>query len=73
MKFVAVRSYSDYISAHIILGRLKEEFINCYLENEHTVTTAPFVVNLSEGIRLMVAESQAERAAELLRQFEADA
>lgn len=71
MKFVAVRSYDDYISAHIIMGRLKEEFINCYLQDEHTVTTGPFLSNIIGGIKLMVPEPQAERALDLLQQFEA--
>lgn len=70
MKFIAVRSFNDYISAHIIMGRLKEEFINCHLENEHTGTTAPFLINFTDGIRLMVMESHVERALSLLQQFD---
>jgi len=70
MKFIAARSYNDYISAYIIMGRLREEYINCYLENEHTVTTAPFLANNDGGIRLMIAESQLERAVQLLEEFD---
>lgn len=70
MKFIVVRSYDDYISAHIIMGRLKEEDIVCHLQDEHTVTTAPFLSNISGGIKLMVAEPQAERALGLLEEFE---
>lgn len=70
MKFIQLRSYDDYISAHIILGRLKDEYINCYLENEHTITTGPFLSNALGGIRLMVVDTQAERAKELLEQFD---
>lgn len=66
MKFIAVRSYDNYIPAHIAMGRLKDEFINCYLENENSVTIDPFLSNAIGGIRLMVAESQAKRAIELL-------
>jgi hypothetical protein len=70
MKFIAVRSFDDYISAHIIMGRLKEENIVCHLQDEHTATTAPFLTNFSGGIKLMVPEPQAERALELLKEFE---
>jgi hypothetical protein len=70
MKFKVVRSFDDYISAHIIMGRLKEEYINCHLQDEHTVTTSPFLSNITGGIKLMVPESQAERAIELLQEFE---
>jgi hypothetical protein len=70
MKFITIRSFDDYISAHIIMGRLKEENIVCHLQDEHTATTAPFLTNLSGGIKLMVPEPQAERALELLEEFE---
>jgi hypothetical protein len=66
MKFVAITSYDNYIPAHIALGRLKEEYINCYLQDEYTVTIDPFLSNAIGGIKLMVAESQAERALEIL-------
>lgn len=69
MKLVAVRVFDDYISAHIIMGRLKEEDIVCSLENEHTMTQAPFLTHVYGGIKLMVPEAQAERAKELLLQW----
>ena len=66
MNFIPIRSYDNYIPAHIAMGRLKDEFINCYLENENSVTIDPFLSNAIGGIRLMVAESQAKQAIELL-------
>ena len=66
MKFISIRSYDNYIPAHIAMGRLKDEFVNCYLENENSVTIDPFLSNAIGGIRLMVAEPQAKRAIELL-------
>lgn len=71
MKLIAVRSYDDYISAHIIMGRLTEENITCFLQNEHSVTIGPFLSNMIGGIKLMVAEPQVERALELLNEFDA--
>ena len=70
MKIVAVRSYDNYISAHIMMGRLKEEYINCWLQNENSVTLDPFLSNAIGGIKLMVTETQAARALELLASFE---
>jgi hypothetical protein len=66
MKFVAVRSYDNYIPAHIMLGVLKEEFISCYLQDEYTVTIDPLLSNAIGGIKLMVAEPQVERALEII-------
>jgi hypothetical protein len=70
MKLVAVKSFDDYISAYIIMGRLKEENIVCYLQDEHSLTTAPFLSPVLGGIKLMVPEPQAERAIEILTEWE---
>ena len=69
MNFVIAQVYSNYIDANIIMGRLEEEGINCWLKDENTVTIDPILTNAVGGIKLMVPESQAERAFELLRQF----
>jgi len=70
MKFVLLYSFDNYIPAHIALGRLKEEFINCYLQDEYSVTIDPFLSNAIGGIKLMVAEAQIERAKEILQSTE---
>lgn len=70
MNFVEVRSYDNYIPAHIMLGKLRDEYINCHLLNENSVTLDPFLSNAIGGIKLMVASTQLERALELLKQFE---
>lgn len=68
--FIEVRSYDNYIDAHLMLGRLKAEFINCHLLNENSVTIGPFLSNAIGGIKLMVAEQQFDRALELIKQME---
>jgi hypothetical protein len=70
MKFVLLCSFDNYIPAHIALGRLKEEFINCYLQDEYSVTIDPFLSNAIGGIKLMVAETQLERARDILNSLE---
>jgi hypothetical protein len=66
MSFIAISAYDNYIPAHIAMGRLKEEYINCHLQDEHTVTIDPLLSNAVGGIKLMVAEVQAERALQIL-------
>jgi DNA-directed RNA polymerase subunit RPC12/RpoP len=51
---------------------LQEEGINCWLKDENTVTIDPILTNAVGGIKLMVPESQAERAFELLREFRSE-
>ncbi len=67
MDFVQISAYDNYISAHIALGRLQEEFINCYLQDENTVTIDPLLTYAIGGIKLMVARNQAERAIQILQ------
>src|SRR6476620_1708564 len=62
MGFVPLKSFNNYIEAHIALSMLQEEGINCHIEDENTVT----ILNFSSGMRLMVYDSQLERARELL-------
>jgi len=66
MKFAVIASFDNYIAAHIALGRLEEEYINCYLQDEYSVTIDPFLSNSIGGIKLMVAETQAGRALDIL-------
>jgi hypothetical protein len=72
MKFIIAQVYNNYIDANIIMGRLQEEGINCWLKDENTVTIDPVLANAVGGIKLMVPESQAERAFGLLRQFRSE-
>lgn len=70
MSFIAISTYDNYIPAHIALGRLQSEFINCYLQDEYSVTIDPFLSNAIGGIKLMVVEAQVERALAILKDDE---
>ena len=68
--FVPLRSFDNYIPAHIMLQRLEGEGIRAHLQNEHTITIDPFLSNAIGGIKLMVYKDQAERAMDLVNEFE---
>jgi predicted RNA-binding Zn-ribbon protein involved in translation (DUF1610 family) len=70
MKFISIWTYDNYVPAHIAMGRLKEEGIDCWLKDENTVTIDPILTNAVGGIKLMVAEDNAEKAWELLNQLQ---
>jgi len=72
MKFIAVREFDDYITAHIVMGRLLEEDIVCHLENEYSSSLRPFRSHIFGGIKLMVPDVQAERAIELLTEWDGE-
>ncbi len=71
MNFLPVDIFTNYVDAHIIMGRLQEEGIDCWLKDENTVTIDPILTNAVGGIKLMVDETQAERVRTLLREFKA--
>src|ERR1051325_13236 len=72
MNFIVLQVYANYIDANIVMGRLEEDGINCWLKDENTVTIDPILTNAVGGIKLMVPEDEAERAVELLRQYKAE-
>ncbi|HET9825649.1 MAG TPA: DUF2007 domain-containing protein [Chitinophagaceae bacterium] len=73
MRYVPIQSFDNYIEANIIRGRLEQEQISCWLQNEDMATTFPFLSNSIGGIKLMVPESQVDRAIELLNTFKQQA
>lgn len=72
MDFQPVFSFTDYIEAHLVMGRLEEEGIRCWLKDEHTVTLNPIWTNAIGGIKLMVAEADVLRAKEILNEIRKD-
>jgi hypothetical protein len=66
VEYIVVAAFDNYIPAHIAMGRLEEEGINCWLKDENTVTIDPFLTFAVGGIKLMVVSSQAERAMGIL-------
>ena len=66
--FIEIRSYDNYIYAHIALAKLQDAGINCHLKDEYTITIDPLLSPALGGIKLMVAESQVGRALELLEE-----
>jgi hypothetical protein len=68
--FIQIRASDNYLYAHIILTRLQDAGINCHLKDEFTVTIDPLLSPALGGIKVMVAESQVERALEVLNEPE---
>ena len=72
MKTTIVRRFDNYIPANMILQRLQNEGIQCFLLDEMTVTIVPFYGQAAGGIKLAVAGNDVERAMELLADFDED-
>lgn len=72
MNFVVIKYFDDYISAHLAMGKLKEENIQCYLQDENTSTIAPFLTFHSGGIKLLVPEPLTEMALRIINNADQD-
>jgi DNA-directed RNA polymerase subunit RPC12/RpoP len=70
MEFVILKSFTNYVDAHIILGRMKDEGIDCWLKNENTTTIMPIWTTAIGGIQLMVNQLQLQKATYILKVIE---
>ena len=70
MEFIPLRSFDNYIEANIVLSMLMASNINCHLKDENTVTIDPLLSPALGGIKLMVHHVHAERAWDLLEEYE---
>ena len=71
MEMVTLRAFNNYFSANIMLSKLQEAGIDCYLVDENTATLYPVLLNAIGGIKLTVAAKDAEVAVKLVEEFEA--
>lgn len=70
MQTVVVKTFDNYFSANIILTRLQDEGITCYLFDENTVTIGPILSNAIGYIKLVVDKKDERIARETLARFE---
>ena len=66
MEFVIVETFDNYIDANLMMGRLEEAGIKCWLKDEDTVTLVPMFANAIGGIKLMVDKNDIDKAQEIL-------
>lgn len=72
MSFITVRSFDNYIDANIILAKLQQEGIHCFLQDEYTVTIDPILTNAIGGIKLVVPPNEVKQAKAMLEVFDAE-
>ncbi len=66
MELSVIRTYDNYIEANLQLNLLKDLGIDCYLQDEYTITIDPFLSPAIGGIKLVVQEKDFSKAQELL-------
>lgn len=70
MEMVTVKTFDNYFTANIILSKLQQAGIDCYLVDETTATLYPVLLNAIGGIKLTVKIEDVEEAGKLLEKFE---
>ncbi len=70
---VTIGSYGDLMLAEIIRGRLESEGITTFLTDDIAALTSEAGIVGTQGVRIRVAEDQAEEAREILAEIEAQA
>ena len=70
MDFITVRTFQNYFSAHILLTRMRDSGIKCFLKDEFTVTVDPILSNAVGGIKLVVRKEDEEEANLLLHDLD---
>lgn len=71
MNFKQIASFDNFMLANMTLGLLQENEINCHLKDENIVTIDPLLNPAVGGIKLMVEESEFEKAKQLIKEAEA--
>jgi hypothetical protein len=72
MEFVTVRTFNNYFSANILLSKLQDGGLRCFLKDEFTVTVDPILANAIGGIKLMVNKNDEAEVFEILKHFDED-
>jgi len=66
MDFKILETFDNYIEANLMLGRMEEAGIHCWLKDENTATINPILTNAIGGIKLMVLDDDVAKAIEIL-------
>ena len=70
MEFVTVRTFSNYFSANILLSKLQDGGVQCFLKDEFTVTVDPILANAVGGIKLMVNKDDEAEVVDIIKHFD---
>jgi len=60
------------MDAHLLLARLESEDIECWLQDENTVTINPILTNALGGIKLLVKKEDFSRARQIFWEIESN-
>ncbi|WP_118976835.1 putative signal transducing protein [Taibaiella koreensis] len=72
-RLITLRTFDNYVTAHIVKSRLEAEGMACVLQNEHTIAMQWHMAEANGRIRLQVAECDKAMAEHVLAVIEQEA
>ncbi|MGB0887081.1 MAG: DUF2007 domain-containing protein [Vicingaceae bacterium] len=70
MKLVTVRTFDSPIDAHLLKTKLESEGINCYLQDEHSISIDPMHSYALGGIKLQINDADIEKTKAALKEID---
>lgn len=70
---VTLRTFDNYVTAHIVKAKLEAEGILCLLKDEHTIALQWHIANAIGGIKLQVPAASLQKAEHILAVTEEEA
>ncbi len=70
MELITIRTFENSFSANILLTKLRDAGIQCYLKDEYTVTMDPLLSNAVGGIKLVINKQDEKEVMNLLQYFD---
>ncbi len=70
MDLTVVKTFDNYFSANILLTRLQDAGIECWLQDDLTVTIDPILTNAIGGIKLVVKKEDETETSQLFHQYQ---
>ena len=72
MELVIIRTFDNYINANMMLNKLQNNGIECFLKDEFSATINPILSNAIGGIKLMVKDKDVKEATEMLKAIDTE-
>lgn len=70
MNFFTIKTFDNFVDAHLLKAKLESEGITCFLFDENMVSLNPLYNVTIGGIKLNVQESDSKQALEILSEIE---
>ncbi|PCH99811.1 MAG: hypothetical protein COB81_10110 [Flavobacteriaceae bacterium] len=69
-KFITIKVFDNAPEAHVLISKLENSGINCYLHDAFTISIDPLLNQAIGGIKLKVGSNDLDKAVEIINEIE---